>query len=424
MKKIKIDVVALPLSGHLYPTMNLLAPLLQNPQYEIRLFTGPQKKAVAEAVGFQVLPILEGHVKEFEKAANNKEQLGIFSAYRQLSASLDLINLVSDQLIQEWTNHRPDIAIVDFITLSGGLIAEQMGIPWITTMATQFAIETTEGPPCFFGGMGAPQNSWQVLEQFLGRKITRLGKRIVTFLLRDRLRRYHFKLYNQKGQETIYSPYSILGIGMKEVELKKGFPEHYCWVGPFGASVEAVEDYPLDLSAFPNRKKVLVTCGTQLAWAKENLIYQATQLAKAYPDCHFFVTRGVGGQPFKCENLMENLSVVSYLPYKEYIPQMDYVIHHGGAGIFYQCIIYGKPALILPHDYDQFDYAVRGVEAGVAYTAKRDNSKEIGQAFDRLLAKENWPELENLRQVAQSYHPTEILESEIHRLLADKEKNK
>ena len=422
MKKIKIDVVVLPLSGHLYPTLNLLAPLLQNPQYEIRLLTGPQKKAVAEAVGFQVLPILEGHEKEFEKAANNKEQLGIISAYRQLSASLDLINLVSDQLIQEWTNHRPDIVIVDFITLSGGLVAEQMGIPWITTMATQFAIETTEGPPCFFGGMGAPQNSWQVLEQFLGRKITRLGKRIVTFLLRDRLRRYHFKLYNQKGQETIYSPYSILGIGMKEVELKKGFPEHYCWVGPFGASVEAVEDYPLDLSAFPNRKKVLVTCGTQLAWAKDNLIYQTKQLAKVHPDFHFFVTRGVGGQPFKCENLMENLSVVSYLPYKEYIPQMDYVIHHGGAGIFYQCIIYGKPALILPHDYDQFDYAVRGVEAGVAYTAKRDNSKEIGQAFDRLLAKENWTELENLRQVAQSYHPTEILEGEIHRLLATKEK--
>ena len=424
MKKIKIDVVALPLSGHLYPTMNLLAPLLQNPQYEIRLFTGPQKKAVAEAVGFQVLPILEGHVKEFENAANNKEQLGIFSAYRQLSASLDLINLVSDQLIQEWTNHRPDIAIVDFITLSGGFVAEQMGITWITTMATQFAIETTGGPPCFFGGMGTARNSWQVLQQFLGRKITHLGKRIVTFLLRDRLRRYHFKLYSQKGQETIYSPYSILGIGMKEVELKKGFPKHYKWVGPSGASVEAGKDYPLDLSPFMERKKVLMTCGTQLAWAKENLIYQATQLAKAHPDCHFFVTRGVGGEAFQCENLMENLSVVSYLPYKEYIPQMDYVIHHGGAGIFYQCIIYGKPALILPHDYDQFDYAVRGVEAGVAFSAKRDNSKAIGQAFEELLAKENWPELETLRQAAQSYHPTEILEREIHRLLEDKEKEK
>ena len=170
MKKIKIDVVVVPLSGHLYPTMNLLAPLLNNPRYEIRLFTGPQKKAVADAAGFNVVPILENHIEDFERAANNDQQLGIISAYRQLSASLDLINLVSDQLIQEWTNHRPDIVIVDFITLSGGLVAEQMGIPWITTMATQFAIETTEGPPCFFGGMGAPQNSWQVLEQFLGRK--------------------------------------------------------------------------------------------------------------------------------------------------------------------------------------------------------------------------------------------------------------
>lgn len=422
MKKIKIDVVIVPLSGHLYPTMNLLLPLLDNPQYEIRLFTGPQKKAVAEAAGFNVVTILEDHIEEFESAANNSEQLGILSAYRQLSASLDLINLVSDQLIQEWTNHRPDIAIVDFITLSGGLVAEQMGIPWITTMATQFAIETTDGPPCLIGGMGSPKNDWQVSVQFLGRKATRLVKRIVSFLLRDRLKRYNFRLYNQLDQETIYSPYSILGVGMKEVELKKGFPEHYRWVGPFGASVEAVEDYPLDLSLFAGRKKVLVSCGTQLAWAKDNLIYQTKQLAKAHPDCHFFVTRGLGGEAFQCENLMENLSLVSYLPYKEYIPQMDYVIHHGGAGIFYQCIIYGKPALILPHDYDQFDYAIRGVEAGVAFTAKRDNSKEIGQAFDRLLAKENWPELENLRQVAQSYHSTEILEGEIHRLLATKEK--
>lgn len=424
MKRIKIDVVVVPLSGHLYPTMNLLVPLLHNPQYEIRLFTGPQKKEVAEAAGFTVVPILEDHIEDFERAANNVQQLGVLSAYHQLSASIDLINLVSDQLLEEWRKNRPDIVIADFITLSGGLVANQLGIPWITTMATQFVLETTDGPPCLIGGMGSPKNSWQATIQFLGRKATRIVKRIVFFSFRDRLKRYKFKLYNQLGHETIYSPYSILAIGMKELELKKGFPEHFRWVGPSGASVEAREDYPLDLTPFIERKKVLVTCGTQLAWAKENLIYQAKQLAKAHPDCHFFVTRGVGGEAFQCENLMENLSVVSYLPYKEYIPQMDYVIHHGGAGIFYQCIIYGKPALILPHDYDQFDYAVRGVEAVVAFSAKRDNGKAIGQAFEELLAKENWPELETLRQVAQSYHPTEILESEIQHLLADKEKEK
>ncbi len=142
MKRIRIDVVVVPLSGHLYPTMNLLVPLLNNPQYEIRLFTGPQKREVTEAAGFTVVSILENHIEEFERVANNDQQLGFLSAYHQLSASIDLINLVSDQLLEEWSKNRPDIVIADFITLSGGLVANQLGIPWITTMATQFVLES------------------------------------------------------------------------------------------------------------------------------------------------------------------------------------------------------------------------------------------------------------------------------------------
>ena len=110
-------------------------------------------------------------------------------------------------------------------------------------------------------------------------------------------------------------------------------------MGPTGGSVERCEDYPLDLSPFANRKIVFVTCGTQLDWAKNNLIYQTKLLAKSHPECQFFVTLGLGGQEFQCQKLMDNVSVVSYLPYNEYIPQMDYVIHHGGSGIFFQCII-------------------------------------------------------------------------------------
>ena len=107
MKRIKIDVVVVPLSGHLYPTMNLLIPLLNNPRYDIRLFTGPQKKAVAESAGFHVVPILENHIEDFERAANNDQQLGILSAYQQLSSSINLINVVSDQLLEEWRDESP-----------------------------------------------------------------------------------------------------------------------------------------------------------------------------------------------------------------------------------------------------------------------------------------------------------------------------
>ncbi len=47
MSRIKIDAIVVPLSGHLYPVLLLLAPLLNDPNYEIRIFTGPQKQKIA-----------------------------------------------------------------------------------------------------------------------------------------------------------------------------------------------------------------------------------------------------------------------------------------------------------------------------------------------------------------------------------------
>ena len=284
-------------------------------------------------------------------------------------------------------------------------------------MATQFAMETPLGPPCFFAGMGSEKTRFDQLKHSLARKLTRLIKRLATFSLRSRLKQYHFRLYNKDGWETIYSPYSILGIGMEEVELKKGFPPYYHWVGPVGSSVEKSSDYHFDLTPFSNKKKVLVSLGTQLAWAQDNIVQQTLILAQQHPECQFFVTLGKGAESFQTEKLLDNVSILTYLPYESYIPQMDFVIHHGGAGIFFQCIKNGIPALILPHDYDQYDYAIRGVEAGVALQAPKDKSQKIAQAFEQLLARKDWAQLKELQKRALAYDPTSILKKEIHRLI-------
>ena len=96
---------------------------------------------------------------------------------------------------------------------------------------------------------------------------------------------------------------------------------------------------------------------------------------------------------------------------------MDYVIHHGGAGIFYQCIIYGKPALILPHDYDQFDYGVRADLAEIAFVAKLKSRKSILKAFDKMINKREWSNLEKLSKIFNNYLPSELLKKEIDRIL-------
>ena len=64
MSRIKFDAVATPLSGHLYPVLLLLAPLLNDPNYEIRIFTGPQKLKVAEVMGFTVVPIMKNQMEQ------------------------------------------------------------------------------------------------------------------------------------------------------------------------------------------------------------------------------------------------------------------------------------------------------------------------------------------------------------------------
>ncbi len=89
------------------------------------------------------------------------------------------------------------------------------------------------------------------------------------------------------------------------------------------------------------------------------------------------------------------------------------MIHHGGDFLsMYHLVV--NQLWFCPSWLDQFDYAVCGVEANVAFTAKRDNSKAIGQAFDSLLAKED---LVRIRDFTLLYIFTirfEILESEIH----------
>jgi len=120
-------------------------------------------------------------------------------------------------------------------------------------------------------------------------------------------------------------------------------------------------------------------------------------------------------------NIRELISVVQRAAIlsegDEILPKVDYVIHHGGAGILYSCIKYNKPAVIIPHDYDQFDYGVRADLAEIAFVAKLKSRKSILRAFDIILNKKEWSNLEKLSKDFNNYSPSELLEKEINRIL-------
>jgi rhamnosyltransferase subunit B len=78
----------------------------------------------------------------------------------------------------------------------------------------------------------------------------------------------------------------------------------------------------------------------------------------------------------------ERVAAFDYLPYSMVFPRAAAVVHQGGIGTLSQALAAGRPQLVLPVAFDQFDNAARAVSLGVA------RSMPFRQAAAPLLERE------------------------------------
>ncbi|KXT78026.1 glycosyltransferase [Streptococcus panodentis] len=419
-KAIKIDVVCVPFSGHLLPTLTLLEPLLADRRFQIRVITGCQKKELVETIGFDCLALFPERPTVMEDIANTPQKLNLLTAYRQFRANADLIPQVMDELHRIWQKDgRPDLVIADFVATPAGLVADRLGLPWITTIPSPVALECRWTTPTYLGGWRPHEGRLYKIRDALGRKAIHLGKRLAFSLIRRSLGDVQdFKLYRPDGTEAIYSPYSILALWLEELEFRDDFPEQLRWVGYRCLSFDRLPQEQQTYFAADGKKKVLVTCGTHLLWEKERMVGWSQKLSQHYPDYQFYVTLGqAGGLGNPPQKLAANLLVFDYLPYSDILEQMDFVIHHAGTGIMLSCIELGIPSLILPQDYDQFDNAVRAEIGQAGLVVRRQTDTEVLRLFQELTERTDWPQLQDLAQKSRAYEPAKLLYQELSRLL-------
>ena len=418
-KVIKIDVISVPFSGHLFPTLTLVKSLLEDPRFQIRVITGFQKKALVEQIGFDCLALFPDRPTVMEDIANTAKQANLLIMYQQLMANSRLVPEVFDEINRIWeAEGRPDLVIADFVAAPAGMLADRLEIPWITTIPSPVAIESRTTTPAYLGGWKPHQGTFYKWRDALGRRVIRLAKKVGLALVKKNLDTLEdFKLYREDGTEAIYSPYSILALGMKELEFRDDFPSQLKWVGYRCLSFDRLPQEQKQYFTSSN-KRVFVTSGTHLKWEKERMVEYAKLLSQEYPDYVFYVTLG---DPSGIENppsmLSENLLIFDYLPYSDVLDQMDFAIHHAGAGIMMGCIDLGIPSLILPQDYDQFDNAVRAELFQIGLVSRKKTESEVLRLFNELVSREDWTHLKVLAQQSKAYQPTEILYQEIERLL-------
>ncbi len=400
----KIAFVAPPFAGHLNPLVPL-ALAARDAGHTVTITTGERKRAVLAARGLDTRSLASTAGDRLEAIANTARPVGSnpLRLLAQLRENLALLPAVRAELLAAWRADRPQLVVADSVAVVAGLAAEELGIPWVTTIATPFALENRRGVPAYCGGWSGGGGPWRAVRNAAGRRAVRAFKRLVGWRLRPELAALGLRsLYRADGSEAVYSSRAILGFGIAELELERDWPPAFRMIGPV---IDAPERFPpLAFPGAPPARRVLVTLGTHLLWAKRDLVERARHLAAALPVVELVVSLG---EPETADGsvarVAPGVSVTGFVPYARDLASFDAVVHHGGAGITYAAILHGKPSLVVPHDYDQFDFAAR-----IEYHGLGRRSRDFdARALAELLAQPEWPSLARLQAAARAYRPVE-----------------
>jgi MGT family glycosyltransferase len=135
----------------------------------------------------------------------------------------------------------------------------------------------------------------------------------------------------------------------------------------------------------PDGKLVYLSLGS-LGSADVELMKQLiAELAEA--PHRFIVSKGPQHREFE---LAENMTGEEFLPQIKILPHVDAVITHGGNNTTTESFFFGKPMIVLPLFWDQYDNAQRVDELGfgVRLETYAHDGEQIRGALDRILGDE------------------------------------
>ena len=368
-----VDLAAPPFRGHLHPILGI-ARALEAAGFATRLLSTGRGLARAAAAGLagEGVAFLRGCDDDADRIIGGNRATGSnpLALHAQLRANLRLMRQFHAETAALYRQRRPDLLIADFTLPVAGAVATAHGVPWWTSHPSPCVAEAVngEGVPAYLGGW-SPRGGWTGRwRDRLGHAAVRGFKRAVGAWHRRELAALGLPgVYRGDGTEAVYSPECVLGLSWPELEFPRRWPSAFRLVGPVLYTPPAAAG---EIPRFePGRRHVLVTLGTHLTWLKDRAAAATALAAAALPEVVFHFSDGqpdVGGGGEAVGVGPANFRRFAYVPYGPCLPRYDLVVHHGGAGIMHSCLRLGRPAVVFPVDFDQFDHAARLVRAGVA----------------------------------------------------------
>ena len=303
------------------------------------------------------------------------EQLEGFIA-PTFQALVDGAKYVDERLVEIIGELEPDVIVEDNVVSFPALPAS--GRPWVRIVSCNPAeLKDPDVPPTFSGYPSSDRAGWDAFRHEFRRTHADLHADFDAFC-RERgapgLPELEFIHESDRLNLWIYP---------SEVDYERDRPLGPSWHN-LESSVRATDaDWELPAAlAERNGPLVYLSLGSLASGDVELMRSLVGSLARR----PYRVIVSMGPQHDQLE-LGDNMVGEEFLPQASILPQVDAVITHGGNNTVTECLHFGKPMVVLPVFWDQYDNAQRIHETGfgIRLDTYEHDPAELPAALDRLL---------------------------------------
>jgi MGT family glycosyltransferase len=303
------------------------------------------------------------------------EQLREFIA-PTFAALLDGARYVDDRLREILAELAPDVIVEDNVVTFPAILAS--GRPWVRVVSCHPAeIKDPNIPPPFSGYPLGDRSAWNAYRAEYGAAHAELHASFSAFCVARGAPAL------PEGEFVHDSAWLNLYVYPESVDYERARPLGPTWHN-LQTSVRTTDDawsVPAELAGGPG-KLVYLSLGS-LGSADVGLMQS---LVDAMRDSGHRVIVSKGPQHDQIE-LYDNMVGAEFLPQTSVLPHVDLVITHGGNNTVTEALFFGKPMVVLPLFWDQYDNAQRIHETGfgVRLDTYGHAPQELRDAVDRLL---------------------------------------
>jgi UDP:flavonoid glycosyltransferase YjiC (YdhE family) len=279
-----------------------------------------------------------------------------------------------------------DLMIAGEIVFAAPLVAEKLGLPWVSELLSPFSFYSAYDPPVspyapsltFLFGI-----HWRLNRAFIG------ASRLVLHPWWAPVRRLRRELGLRGGGDPLFrdkfSEELVLALFSREIAAPQAdWPSHTVQPGyVFYDQDEARLGLPSELEGFlrAGDAPIVFTLGSSAVHDPRGFFEESATAAKMLKRRAVLLV----GENAAPEGLGGDSIAVPYAPFSELFPRAAVVVHQGGSGTTAQALRAGRPALVMPCGFDQPDNAARVKRIGAGLSISRDGYS--GRAAARKLAR-------------------------------------